>query len=139
MKSPFKLPELPEWTEPAGWSFVAGTAICWITLSSGFGWVSAGTAKQMGERGKQEGVVAYAAPACVARFTRQPNALSAWRALSKTETWDRRDVIVKAGWSAEPGQNLPTELVNAISARCVEELLALKTLGGVKLDNDKPK
>ncbi|MBI4089020.1 hypothetical protein HY415_02900 [Candidatus Kaiserbacteria bacterium] len=126
--------KLPDWWEPAAWGLVVGAVVtCWSALSL-FGWVSAGTAAQMVAQAKQEAVVAYATPACVARFTRQPNARSAWEALNKTEVWDRRAVVVEGGWSAEPGQKLPVELANAISAKCVEQLLALKTLGGVKLN-----
>ncbi len=128
---------VPVWTEPASWAFAAGAAVWWIVLSSGFGWMSEGTAVQMAARQTQTAVVVYATPACVARFGRQPNAVVAWEALNKIERWDRSDVIKKGGWVAEPNQKLESDIASMIAADCAEKIAELKTLAGVKLSAKK--
>ncbi len=126
--------EVPVWIKPALWGSAVGAVVWWIVLSSGFGWVSAGTAKQMSAQKTQDAVVAYATPACVARFERQPNAVAAWKTLNKTEEWGRSEVIEKGGWIAEPGQKLDsTDIAGTIARNCATQLIELKTLGGVKL------
>ncbi|KKW40068.1 MAG: hypothetical protein UY89_C0006G0004 [Parcubacteria group bacterium GW2011_GWA1_54_9] len=124
--------KFPTWTEPAAYSFVVGAVVWWIALSY-FGWVSAGTAREMATQKAQEAVVAVATPACVARFERQPNAASVWKKLNKTESWERNEMVEKAGWIAEPGQKLSYEVSRAISESCAEKILALKKFNGAKL------
>jgi len=124
--------KFPAWTEPAVYSFVIGAVVWWIALSY-FGWVSAGTAKEMAVQKAQEAVVAVATPACVARFLRQPNAASVWETLNKTDSWNRSETIEKAGWIAEPGQKLSYDISKAVSESCAEKVLALKKFNGAKL------
>jgi hypothetical protein len=83
----------------------------------------------------RDAVVAYAAPACVARFEREPNAAATWQMLKKTHEWEQSDLVVKDGWVAEPGQKLDSDTANAIADACATKILALKTLDGVKLSS----
>jgi len=124
--------KLPDWTEPATYSFVIGAIAWWIVLSLGFGWVSAGTAREMAAQKVQEAVVAVATPACVARFERQPNAASFWETLKKTDTWNQSEMVEEVGWIAEPGQKLPYDTSRAVSERCAEKILALTKFSGAK-------
>ncbi|MDP2655408.1 MAG: hypothetical protein Q8P17_02550 [bacterium] len=129
--------KLPVWVEPSLWGVVVGAAVCWVTLSSGFGWMSEGTAKKMAVQQTQEAVVAYATPACVARFEKQPNAVDAWKVLKKTDSWSQGDVIKKGGWVTEPGQKLDSvDIADTIARNCATQLVELKTLGGVKLPTE---
>jgi len=125
--------KMPSWTEPVVWALVIGALGWWLILAYGFGWMSAGTAAKITTQKAQDAVVAYATPVCVARFERQPNAASAWQTLKKTDEWNRSDLVVKDGWVAEPGQKLDSDSANAIADTCATKILALKTLGGVKL------
>jgi len=124
---------MPGWTEPAVWGVLGGALGWWLVLAYGFGWMSAGTATKMSTQKAQDAVVAYATPACVARFERQPNAVAAWDALKKTEDWSRGDLVVKDGWVAEPSQKIDSDTANAVASTCATQILALKTLGGVQL------
>src|SRR3989338_7443353 len=124
--------KFPAWTEPAVYSFVIGAVVWWIALSY-FGWVSAGTAKEMAAQKAQEAVVAVATPAFCGRFERQPDAASVWKKLNKTERWDQSGMVEKAGWIAEPGQEFSDDISRAVSESCAEKILALKKFNGAKL------
>jgi len=127
------LMKIPSWTEPAIYGILGGAVGWWLILVYGFGWTSAGAAATMSTQKAQDAVVAYATPACVARFERQPNAVAAWETLKKTDDWDRGDLVVKDGWVAEPGQKLDSNTANAVANTCATKILAFKTLGGVQL------
>jgi hypothetical protein len=127
--------KLPNWTEPAIWAFAAGAIGSWLVLAHGFGWMSAGAAAKMSANKAQEAVVAYATPACMARFERQANAVEAWEALKKADEWDRGGLVEKNGWVAEPKQKLESNIADAIASDCATKILALKTLGGVQLSS----
>jgi hypothetical protein len=123
----------PSWVRPAFWGAVVGAVGWWAVLSWQLGWVSGGTAAQMANEQAQKAVVAYAAPACVARFERQPDAVAEWRTLNRTEIWSQRDVVRDAGWVALPGQKLDPDLADAIANSCAPKILALTEIKGVKL------
>jgi len=125
--------KFPSWTEPAVWAFVVGAVVSWAVLDHGLGWMSPATAAELATRKAQDAVVAYATPACVARFERQPNAIAAWKTLKKTDEWQRGDLVVKDGWVAEPSQKLDSDTASAIASTCATKILALKTLEGAKL------
>ncbi len=125
--------KMPMWVKPSFWGGVAGALIWWSALSSGLGWMSQDAAKQMAAQQTQEAVVAYATPACVARFEKQPNAIDAWKALEKTDEWTRSDAIKKGGWITEPGQKLDSDIQDAIANSCASQLLALTELNGTPL------
>ncbi len=125
--------KMPSWTEPAIYAVLGGAAGWWLILMFGFGWMSAGAAAKMSTQKAHDAVVAYATPACVARFERQPNAVAAWETLKKTDEWSRGDLVVKDGWVAEPSQKLDSDTANAVASTCATKILALKTLAGVQL------
>ena len=128
--------KFPVWTGPAAWGVAAGAIGWWLILASGFGWMSAGAATKMATQKAQDAVVAYATPACLARFEREPNAAIAWRGLQKTDSWSRNDLVVKDGWVGEPSQKLDSDTANAIADSCATQILSLKTLNGVKLSSE---
>ena len=125
--------KMPGWTEPAIYGVLGGAVGWWLILALGFGWMSAGAAAKMSTQKAQDAVVAYATPACVARFERQPNAVAAWETFKKTDEWSRGDLVVKDGWVAEPSQKLDFNTANAVASTCATKILALKTLAGVQL------
>lgn len=125
--------EMPNWIKPAIWGVVVGALGWWIVLASVFGWKSPDAVTKISAQRTQDAIVAYATPACVARFEKQPNAVAAWETLNKTEHWMRSDLVMKEGWVAEPNQKLDPFVANAVASACAPEILALKTLAGVQL------
>ena len=125
--------KMPSWTEPAVWGLIVGIVGCWLLLAYGFGWMSPVAAEKISTQKAQDALIAYATPACVARFERQPNAVAAWEALKKTDDWSRGELVVKDGWVTGPGQKLNSDTAKAVASACATKILALKTLAGVQL------
>jgi len=133
MKKSFEIPAL---VKHGFWGGVVGAMVWWMVLSSGFGWMSAGAAKQIAAQQAQTAVVAYATPVCMARFEQQPNSVAAWKALYKQDqdsSWQDSTYIEKGKWVTEPGQKLDSYIKDAIADNCASQLLKLKTLDGATL------
>ena len=107
--------KIPAWTAPAVWGILGGGVGWWIVLASGFGWMSSGAAAKMATNEAQDAVVAYATPACVARFERMPDAVAAWKGLESADSWNRGDLVVSKGWVAEPSQKLDNDTTTAVA------------------------
>ncbi|HLI12856.1 MAG TPA: hypothetical protein VKY65_14785 [Alphaproteobacteria bacterium] len=130
--------KVPSWVKPGIWGIIIGAIGWWIVLAYGFGWMSAGTAKQMADNQAQSAVVAAVTPYCVQRFEQQPNAVTAWKALKKSaDNYNQSDFVQKGGWVALPGQKLSDDVTGGIANACATQLLALKELDGVKLSSAK--
>jgi hypothetical protein len=129
--------QIPNWLMPAFGVLIAGAAGWWVFLAMGLGWMSPESAAQMSVQKSRAAVVAFATPACVARFERQPNAVATWNKLkSSKQEWSWADFIRKENsLIAEPGQKLSLEVADAIATACATELLKLKSIGGVKLND----
>lgn len=127
---------VPSWVKPGIWGIVIGAVAWWAVLFWGFGWMSAGSAKQLADNQTQTAVVASATPYCVARFERQPNPVASWQALKKSESdYDQSDYIKKGGWATVPDQKPDSAITSAVADACATQLLALKELNGVKLSS----
>jgi len=129
---------IPSWIKPGIWGAVLGAVAWWGVLSWGFGWMSAGGAKQLADDQTQTAVVAAATPYCVARFEQQPNAVASWQALKKNEAdYNQSDYVKKGGWVALPTEKPDSDMTDAVADACAKQLLALKQLNGVKLSSTK--
>jgi hypothetical protein len=127
---------IPVWVKPGLWGVVIGALAWWAVLAWGFGWVSAGTAKQMADNQTQTAVVASLSPYCVSRFEQQSSAVTSWQALKKAaDNYNQDDFIQKGGWVSLPGQKLNADTASAVADACATKLLALKQIGGVKLSS----
>jgi hypothetical protein len=124
------------WIKPGIWGVVLGAVVWWGVLFWGFGWVSAGTAKQLADNQTQTAVVATATPDCVARFEQQSNAVASWQALKKSAgEYDQNDYVKKGGWATVPDQKPDSDITSAVADACATQLLALTELDGVKLSS----
>jgi hypothetical protein len=120
---------IPTWVKPAFWGVILGALAWWAILAWQFGWVSGGAADRMAEAQAQNAVVAYATPACVARFKQQPDAAVAWQKLKGTDSWKQDDAVRDGGWIGLPDQKLDPELATAIAEACTPKILALTDIG----------
>ena len=124
---------IPTWVKPSFWGVIFGAVAWWAILAWQFGWVSGGVAAQRAAEEAQRAVVAYATPACVARFERQPDAPAAWQKLKGTNSWKQDDAVRDGGWVGLPDQKLDPNLADAIAGACAPKILALTEIGGTKL------
>ncbi|HUY62655.1 MAG TPA: hypothetical protein VMV50_02610 [Candidatus Paceibacterota bacterium] len=109
-----------------------------IGLSSWFGWVTGGTAKKMAQNQTDNALVAYGAPLCFAQFKALPNAPAEANKVIKNQNDYNSDV---SGAQIIEGLHLVPDATKgfnstdreAIAEACANDVIALKTLDGVKL------
>lgn len=116
--------KMPVWIKPASIGAVVGAAVWWIALSN-MGWVNASAAAESADAKVKAAVVAYATPACVARFQRQPDAAAARETLSTTDMWQRSEVITEGGWVTAPKQEMDYYIARDVAEKCAEQILAV--------------
>ena len=96
------------------------------TMFIGFywgGWSLGSTADKMAKERSELAVVAALAPVCVAQFRALPDAEAKQIALSKVDSWKRRDEIPKE-FITLPGESYPN---SALADACYTLLLAPKS------------
>ncbi|WP_192254357.1 hypothetical protein [Mesorhizobium silamurunense] len=97
----------PEWVTPAGYGAVGGAlALAIIGFTAG-GWRTDGTAREMAENASVDAVVAAMTPYCVAQSKTAPNSAQVLAALKAASSYDRREIIEKAGWATPLGASSP--------------------------------
>lgn len=97
----------PVWITPAGYGAVGGAlALAIIGFTVG-GWRTSGTAMEMAENASVDAVVAAMTPYCVAQSKTAPNSVEVLAALQAAKTYDRREIIEKAGWATPLGASGP--------------------------------
>src|SRR3954467_1786493 len=96
------------------------------TMVVGFnwgGWSLGSTADKMAKERSELAVVAALAPVCAEKFRAQPEAEAKQVALSKVDSWKRRDEIPKE-FVTLPGESYPN---SALADACYTLLLAPKS------------
>lgn len=107
--------------KPFAWGLVIGAFGWWIALAYGFGWTSAGTARQEAARHTQQAVVAALAPVCANRFLALPNAAAKKAGLAEAASW-KRDEFFPEQWVTLPGESsADPDLVTACSRLVLEK------------------
>lgn len=101
---------------------IAGAALTAIIGFNWGGWVLGSTAAQQVEAAEQASVVKVLAPICADRFRRSADVGANLEALKKADSWDRNELIAKAGWNTFPGSEPDPE----VAAACVSMLNKVK-------------
>jgi hypothetical protein len=86
------------------------------------GWVTGGTARKDAATASHDAVVAALAPICAARFQAQAEATSKLSDLAKTSSWERGQVISKAGFATIAGN---ASVESDVASACAEMLINL--------------
>ena len=97
-----------------------------VTMFVGFywaGWSLGSTADKMAKERSDLAVVAALAPVCAEKFRAQPDAEAKKVALSKVDSWKRRDEFPKE-FITIPGESYPN---SALADACYTLLLAPKS------------
>ena len=95
------------------------------TIAIGFywgGWTLGSTHERLVKGAEQAGIVRVLAPICADRFQRSADADTNLAALRKADSWNRNDLIEKAGWTKFPG----SEPDRDVAAACVGLLNQVK-------------
>lgn len=111
----------PEWLKPGIYGAVAGGIVLATVGFSWGGWVTAGAADKMATERAQERVVAALVPICMAQSRQDPNATAMLTEMGDTSSYNRRDMVMDAGWATMPGSARPDR---DVARACGEQLAA---------------
>lgn len=116
-----KLNNLPEWMRPGLYGAAAGAVALAVVGFSWGGWVTGGTANQMASDHARLEVVAALVPICVQQSKQDPQVVETLANLKDAGTFQRSDMLMKAGWATMPGSSDPNRMV---ARECMEKLAA---------------
>jgi hypothetical protein len=101
---------------------VAGAVVTMIIGFNWGGWMLGSTAQKQADEAAQASIVRVLAPICVDKFQRSADAGANLAALQKANSWERDDIITKAGWTTFPGSEPDRQVARA----CADLLSAAK-------------
>jgi hypothetical protein len=95
----------PDWLKPALYGAAAGAAALALIGFTLLGWTAAGDAARMAEAQAKTAVVAALAPICIEQAARDASdgAGAALDGVKAASSWERRDLVIAAGWATMPG------------------------------------
>ena len=97
----------PEWLKPGIYGAVIGAAFVGIVGFTWGGWVTGGTAHDRAMAMSHDDVVAAMAPVCLAIAQTDPARAAKLAVIRDTRKYQRRDVLMEAGWATMPGADAP--------------------------------
>ena len=101
---------------------VAGAAIAMIIGFQWGGWTLGSTAANQVRDAQEAGIVRVLAPICADKFQHAADAGANLTALLRAESWNRNEIITKAGWTTFPG----SEPDRRVAEACVNLLSQTK-------------
>lgn len=111
----------PEWLQPGLYGAAAGAVALAIVGFSWGGWVTGGTAKEMASDQARLEVVAALVPVCMQQSSQDPQVVATLALLKDANSYQRSDMLMKAGWATMPGSDDPNRNV---ARACMEKLAA---------------
>jgi dienelactone hydrolase len=112
---------IPEGLKPGLKGAAVGAAALAIIGFTWGGWVTAGTAKQMAADHAKLEVAAALVPICLSQSSQDPLFVETLNQLKNASSYQRSDMLMKAGWATMPGTNEPDRNV---AKACMEKLAA---------------
>jgi len=109
----------PEWLKPRVYGAVVGAAALSIVGFSWGGWVTGGTAQQMAADQAKLDVIAALVPICMEQSSQDPQAVETLAELRDASSYERSNMLMKAGWATMPGSSDPNRNV---AKACMEKL-----------------
>lgn len=92
---------------------IAGAVVAMVIGFHWGGWVLGSTAANQVKDAEQAAIVRVLAPICVDRFHHSADAAANLAALLKANSWDRDEIITKAGWNTFPGSEPDRKVAEA--------------------------
>jgi pimeloyl-ACP methyl ester carboxylesterase len=111
--------KFPVWLSPALYGAAGGALALAIVGFSWGGWVTGSTAMKMSDKAVETAVVSSLTPYCLAQSQRDPNATQVLADLEAAKSYNRRDIVEKAGWATPLGEEKPNR---DLAVACVKAL-----------------
>jgi dienelactone hydrolase len=113
--------DTPIWLKPALFGAAGGAIALAIVGFSWGGWVTGGTANRMAADQAKLEVVAALVPICIENSQKDPMTTEKLAEMKNASSYDRSNLLMKAGWATMPGATEPNR--NVASA-CMTQLAA---------------
>ena len=97
----------PEWLKPGIYGAVIGAAVVGIGGFTWGGWVTGGTAHDRAVAMSHDDVVAAMVPVCLDMAQTDPDRVAKLAVIRDTQTYQRRNALMEAGWATVPGAEAP--------------------------------
>ncbi len=110
---------VPEWTKPAAWGVVGGAIAAMVIGFSWGGWVTGGTAVQMGAASAEVAIIQAFTPLCVAKAEQESETLVL---LQEESTWRHDDIVVEAGWVDNVKEEYRADVARACAVAVLEAM-----------------
>ncbi len=112
---------IPKALKPRLQGAAVGAAVLAI-IGFGFGgWMTGGGAERMAKNQAHAEVVAAMVPVCLQLSSQDPEVATTIQRMKDSSTWDRPEMVMKAGWATMPGSKEPNRHV---ADACVDKLTA---------------
>jgi len=111
----------PEWLKPGLYGAATGAVALAIVGFAWGGWVTDGKAQEMASDQAQLEVVAALVPICVEQSRLDPQVADTLAQLKDARSYQRGDMLMKAGWATMPGSTEPSR---SVALACAEKLAA---------------
>jgi hypothetical protein len=112
---------IPEWLKPGLKGAAVGAAALAIVGFTLGGWVTGGTAKEMAADQAKLEVIAALVPICIQQSSQDPQVVETLAHLKDASSYQRSDMLMKAGWATMPGSSEPNRNV---AKACIKVLAA---------------
>jgi hypothetical protein len=112
---------IPEWLKPGIFGAVAGAIAISIVGFSWGGWVTGGAAEKMASNQARLEVVAALVPICIEQSRLDPLVVETLARLKDTSSYQRSEMLMKAGWATMPGSSDP---IRNVASACMDKLAA---------------
>jgi len=97
----------PEWLKPGIYGALSGAAFVTIVGFVWGGWVTGGTAHDRAIAMSRDDVVAAMVPVCLGMAQADPDRVAKLAVIRDTQTYQRRNALMAAGWATVPGAETP--------------------------------
>ncbi len=104
------------------WGLIIGAIVAMIIGFKWGGWVTGGTAQEMGEEMSEVAVVDRLTPICVEQFKQDPEKDKKFKEMKGTDSWTRDDYVKKQGWATMPYEKKPD---SGVAEKCTEQIMQI--------------
>ena len=111
----------PQWLKTALQGAAVGAGALAIVGFTWGGWVTEGKASKMAANQAKLEVVAALVPICLEQSKQDPLAMDTLAEMKDARTYQRSDILMKAGWATMPGSSDPDR---GVASACMEKLAA---------------
>jgi hypothetical protein len=104
------------------WAILGAIVLTMIVGFNWGGWVTGGTAQNLGETMANDAVVQRLAPICVFQFNQDPDKAQKLVEFNEARAYERDDYVKEQGWATMPGEKEPD---NKVADACAKLLVQI--------------